>query len=121
MEFSYPSRPETKVLNGLNLDVSKGLSVALVGPSGCGKSTVIQLLLRLYDPTSGNIYLDGDEISSLKIATLRHQLAIVSQVLYKEIQVNTKGSSAFKNCFSTLFKHFVQSTDVLILISTTML
>lgn len=55
VEFCYPNRPDTAVLQGLALTVGQGHSVALVGPSGCGKSTCIQLLQRLYDPILGDI------------------------------------------------------------------
>ncbi|XP_078355076.1 ATP-dependent translocase ABCB1-like, partial [Oculina patagonica] len=53
IEFIYPSRPDVKILNSLNLTVESGLTVALVGESGCGKSTVVKLLQRFYDPNSG--------------------------------------------------------------------
>ncbi|KAK6625886.1 hypothetical protein RUM43_006185 [Polyplax serrata] len=79
VEFTYRTRPDIQVLRGLDLDISKGQSIALVGPSGCGKSTVIQLLQRLYDPSAGKIYIDNEDISSLKISTLRRQFGIVSQ------------------------------------------
>lgn len=55
MKFNYPNRPEVKILQGLNLAVEKGETLALVGSSGCGKSTVVQLLERFYDPLSGEI------------------------------------------------------------------
>jgi ABC-type multidrug transport system fused ATPase/permease subunit len=55
VEFSYPTRPNTRVLQGLNADVLEGQTVALVGKSGCGKSTCIQLLERFYDPASGSV------------------------------------------------------------------
>ncbi|NWU32603.1 MDR1 protein, partial [Dyaphorophyia castanea] len=55
--FNYPNRPEVKILQGLNLKVEKGQTLALVGSSGCGKSTVVQLLERFYDP------LDGEMVS----------------------------------------------------------
>ena len=51
--FSYPARPEVQVLNGLDLEIKIGQTVALVGPSGCGKSTVVQLLQRFYDTAGG--------------------------------------------------------------------
>lgn len=51
--FNYPNRPEVKILQGLNLKVEKGQTLALVGSSGCGKSTVVQLLERFYEPLSG--------------------------------------------------------------------
>lgn len=53
VHFYYPTRPNITVLQGLNVDVLKGQTVALVGHSGCGKSTCIQLLERFYDPVSG--------------------------------------------------------------------
>ena len=51
--FTYPARPDVQVLNGLDLEVKAGQTVALVGPSGCGKSTVIQLLQRFYNFNGG--------------------------------------------------------------------
>ena len=53
MKFSYPTRPEVTVLNGLNITIDPGQTVALVGSSGCGKSTCVQLLERFYDPKEG--------------------------------------------------------------------
>jgi len=55
VEFRYPTRPDAKILNGLDLEVLKGQTVALVGHSGCGKSTCVQLLQRYYDPDEGSI------------------------------------------------------------------
>jgi ABC-type multidrug transport system fused ATPase/permease subunit len=55
IEFTYPTRPNAKVLKGLNFKVSKGQTVALVGSSGCGKSTCIQLLERFYDCNEGEV------------------------------------------------------------------
>lgn len=55
VEFSYPTRPNQKVLRGMNIKVEAGKTVALVGASGCGKSTILQLMQRFYDPSSGNI------------------------------------------------------------------
>ena len=55
VEFKYPARPNVPVLQGLNLSVKPGQTLALVGPSGCGKSTVVSLLERFYDPIKGNV------------------------------------------------------------------
>ena len=55
VHFTYPNRPDTKVLNGLSLKAEKGETVALVGSSGCGKSTSIQLIERFYDCTQGKV------------------------------------------------------------------
>uniref|UniRef100_A0A8C9VRZ6 ATP-binding cassette, sub-family B (MDR/TAP), member 4 n=1 Tax=Scleropages formosus TaxID=113540 RepID=A0A8C9VRZ6_SCLFO len=77
--FHYPSRPEVPILQGLNLQVKKGQTLALVGGSGCGKSTTIQLLERLYDPLEGCVALDERDAKELNIHWLRAQMGIVSQ------------------------------------------
>ncbi|XP_065485891.1 ATP-dependent translocase ABCB1-like isoform X2 [Caloenas nicobarica] len=77
--FNYPNRPQVKILQGLNLNVEKGQTLALVGSSGCGKSTVVQLLERFYDPLSGEMLLDGKNSKTLNIQWLRAQIGIVSQ------------------------------------------
>ena len=57
--FSYPARPDVQVMQGLDLEVKVGQTVALVGPSGCGKSTVVQLLQRFYNPSAGQVSLNN--------------------------------------------------------------
>lgn len=79
VEFRYPTRPNLAVLQGLNLDIHKGHTIALVGPSGCGKSTCIQLLLRYYDPDAGSVEVDGIPTTEMTIGKLRSYLGIVSQ------------------------------------------
>ncbi|KAH1027743.1 hypothetical protein HUJ05_001197 [Dendroctonus ponderosae] len=79
IHFSYPTRDSIEVLKGLDLSVLQGKTVALVGPSGCGKSTIIHLLERFYDPASGTVSLDEDDIKSITLASLRSHLGIVSQ------------------------------------------
>jgi ATP-binding cassette subfamily B (MDR/TAP) protein 1 len=79
VHFRYPTRPEQPVLRGLDLHIKPGQYVALVGSSGCGKSTTIGLLERFYDPLSGAIFLDGQDISKLNLADYRSHLALVSQ------------------------------------------
>lgn len=79
VHFRYPTRPNVPVLRGLNLTVKPGQYVALVGASGCGKSTTIALMERFYDPLAGGIYVDGKEISQLKLSQYRSFLALVSQ------------------------------------------
>ncbi|NXR72816.1 MDR1 protein, partial [Pycnonotus jocosus] len=79
IHFSYPSRPDVKILKGLNLKVQTGKTIALVGASGCGKSTTIQLLQRFYDPDQGEITLDGRDIRTLNTKWLRENIGIVSQ------------------------------------------
>ncbi|KAG5894750.1 hypothetical protein JTB14_032640 [Gonioctena quinquepunctata] len=79
INFSYPTRPSVSILNGLDLTIFQGKTVALVGPSGCGKSTIIQLLERSYDPVHGEISIGGEDTRSMDISFLRSQLGIVSQ------------------------------------------
>ncbi|XP_044861604.1 ATP-dependent translocase ABCB1-like [Mauremys mutica] len=79
IHFSYPSRPDVKILKGLNLKVQSGKTIALVGSSDCGKSTAIQLLQRFYDPVQGEITLDGRDIRTLNIKWLRERIGLVSQ------------------------------------------
>ncbi|XP_072507688.1 ATP-dependent translocase ABCB1 isoform X2 [Notamacropus eugenii] len=79
VHFSYPSRKEVKILKGLNLKVNSGQTVALVGNSGCGKSTTVQLIQRLYDPTEGEVTIDGQDIRSLNVRYLREITGVVSQ------------------------------------------
>jgi subfamily B ATP-binding cassette protein MsbA len=76
--FTYPGGAEP-VLKAVSLDVSPGETIALVGPSGAGKTTLINLLPRFLEPTAGEIRLDGIPLRSLSRASLRRQLALVSQ------------------------------------------
>jgi ATP-binding cassette subfamily B protein len=77
--FRYPGRPDTSALDGFDLAVEPGETVALVGPSGAGKTTVFQLLLRFYDPRSGRVLLDGVDIARVDPAALRARLGVVPQ------------------------------------------
>ncbi|KAM4636210.1 ATP-dependent translocase ABCB1-like [Discoglossus pictus] len=79
VKFVYPTRPNVPVLQGLNIKLFKGQTLALVGSSGCGKSTSIQLLERFYDPIDGQVLADGFDTKSLNLRWLRSQLGIVSQ------------------------------------------
>ncbi|PYE85453.1 ABC transporter transmembrane domain-containing protein [Pseudoroseicyclus aestuarii] len=79
VHFHYPSRPDTAALDGVSFDIRPGETVALVGPSGAGKSTVIQLLLRFWDPASGEVRLDGVPLDRMARQDFRHALALVPQ------------------------------------------
>ncbi len=68
VSFNYPSRPRQPTLSHFNLDVAAGETVALVGPSGAGKSTVLQLLLRFYDVSSGEVLIDGVPVRAPRVA-----------------------------------------------------
>lgn len=77
--FSYPSRPDDQVLKGLSFSVKPGETVAIVGPSGAGKSTLFSLILRFYDPQSGQVLLDGVNIADAALDSLRGSIALVPQ------------------------------------------
>lgn len=79
LEFSYPSRPTAKVLNGLNLHLPAGKTTALVGASGSGKSTVVGLLERWYEPSAGEILLDGTSIRDYNVKWMRERMRLVQQ------------------------------------------
>ncbi|KAJ6803456.1 PGP1 isoform X1 [Iris pallida] len=79
VEFAYPSRPDAPVLRGFSLNVAAGKTMALVGSSGSGKSTVVSLIERFYDPTSGQVLVDGHDIRGVKLRWLREQIGLVSQ------------------------------------------
>ena len=79
LRFAYPSRPQHFALDGINLTVSAGETLALVGPSGAGKSTLFDLLLRFFDPQEGEIRIEGVPILELDPADLRRCFALVSQ------------------------------------------
>lgn len=79
VHFRYPTRLGVPVLRGLNLEAKPGSYCALVGSSGCGKSTSIQLIERFYDPKAGRILVDGHDIQTINIKSLRKHIALVSQ------------------------------------------
>jgi ATP-binding cassette subfamily B protein len=79
LSFNYPSRPDTRALDGFDLEIAPGETVAFVGPSGAGKSTVFQLLLRFYDPASGRILIDGVDIAQADPVAVRAQVGFVPQ------------------------------------------
>jgi ATP-binding cassette subfamily B protein len=79
VHFHYPSRPQQPVLQGLDVDIPAGATVALVGPSGAGKSTVFALLQRFYEIQAGRILLDGHAVGGLTLASLRGSIAVVPQ------------------------------------------
>lgn len=74
--FAYDREP---VLRNINLRVNAGQIIAIVGPTGAGKSTLLDLLARFYDPTEGDIYIDGISLKKIKLASLLRHIAIVGQ------------------------------------------
>lgn len=81
VRFAYrdPGQNETVVLKDIDFKVRAGESVAIVGPSGSGKTTLTSLLLRLYEPNAGSVRIDGQDIRSYTIASMRKQIAVVPQ------------------------------------------
>jgi ATP-binding cassette subfamily B protein len=77
VKFAY--QPGQRVLEGIDFEVAPGQRVALVGPSGMGKSTLVNLLLRLYDPSEGRILIDGRDVREYTLASLRAQISVVLQ------------------------------------------
>lgn len=77
VSFGYGGGP--RLLNGFNMAIPAGKRVAVVGPSGAGKSTILNLILRLYDPTAGRIAIDGTDIAGVTRGSLRGQMAVVFQ------------------------------------------
>ena len=86
--FSY--RAGQPVLDGVTLDVAAGETVALVGPNGCGKSTLLGLLPRFYDPDHGSILIDGVDVRTANLRSLRRQIGLVTQdtVLFDDTVFN---------------------------------
>lgn len=80
VSFSYV--PEAPVLNDFDLEVAGGQLVALVGPNGAGKSTVLSMLPRFLDPDQGRVFIDGQDVGAVSLASLRRQVGIVTKETY---------------------------------------
>lgn len=91
ISFSYPARPNVSALHRLSFRVAPGETVAIVGPSGAGKSTIFSLLLRYYDPDSGEVLIDGTDIRRADPSAVRERIAIVPQ------EVTVLAASAAEN------------------------
>ena len=120
--FAYPSAPDFKICNGYSLVIPAGTSCALCGPSGAGKSTIIQLLERYYDPQAGTVLVDGIDIRTINVRSLRQQIGLVGQepmlfmgtiadnialgkggdATQEEIDAATKAASAYEFITQTL-------------------
>ena len=79
VHFTYPMRPDKAAIHDFTLDVESGKTIALVGPSGAGKTTIFQLLLRFYDPTTGAVLLNGNDLRHYPLSQLRGMIGIVPQ------------------------------------------
>jgi ABC-type multidrug transport system fused ATPase/permease subunit len=80
--FSYASAEGRAALRGVNLEAKPGEVVALVGPSGAGKSTIVNLVLRFYDAREGQVLLDGRDVRTLRLASLRAAIGLVPQEIF---------------------------------------
>jgi ATP-binding cassette, subfamily B, multidrug efflux pump len=93
LHFDYGRNRRAGVLRGIDLTIAPGERVGLVGASGAGKSTFVNLLLRFYDPASGRIVIDGQDIAGVTQESLRGQIAMVTQdtsLLHRSIRDNIK-------------------------------
>ncbi|KFY64358.1 hypothetical protein V497_01773 [Pseudogymnoascus sp. VKM F-4516 (FW-969)] len=79
VHFAYPTRPAVDIFSGLDFTIPSGSNVAIVGPSGGGKSTIGSLLLRFYNPTSGQVFINGVDISTMNGKSLRRRIGMVGQ------------------------------------------
>ncbi len=77
VQFAY--KPGHPVLEGLNLEIERGETIAVVGPNGCGKSTLVNLIPRFYDATSGTITIDGTPLADVRLRDLRRRIGLVTQ------------------------------------------
>jgi ABC-type multidrug transport system fused ATPase/permease subunit len=89
--FSYPSRPDIQVLKDVSISIKPGEKIALVGPSGTGKSTIVQLLMRYYEPSSGQVLVNNQNITGFDVSDFRRNIAIVPQ------EVMLFGGSIYEN------------------------
>jgi ATP-binding cassette, subfamily B, multidrug efflux pump len=77
--FAYPASPENPVLEGVSFEARRGQTIGIVGPPGSGKSTIAHLIPRFYDVTGGRITLDGQDIRSVTLKSLRRSVVVVQQ------------------------------------------
>ncbi|CAM4742023.1 unnamed protein product [Rotaria magnacalcarata] len=91
VNFAYPARSDVPVLHDLNLVAHAGEITALIGANGCGKSTCVSLLLRFYNPSSGNIKINGQSICEYNLKQLRENIGIVNQEPKYETLVGERG------------------------------
>jgi ABC transporter fused permease/ATP-binding protein len=82
VKFSYPSRPDLTVLDGVTFEALPGEQIALVGPSGAGKSTLVSLILRFYNASAGEIFYDEKPAEQYGLSELRNQMAVVPQDVF---------------------------------------
>ncbi len=79
VDFAYPDTPDRPALTGVSFRAERGQTIGLIGPPGSGKSTIAALIPRYYDPTGGQILIDGQDVGAVTLASLRKQVAVVAQ------------------------------------------
>lgn len=95
VRFGYNGKP---VINGLNFKIPSCSWIGIAGPSGCGKTTLVNLILRLYDPNTGRICLDGLDLKEIELRSLRGRIAIAAQQpLLFDVSVKENISYGFKD------------------------
>ncbi len=79
VQFAYPDKPEEIVIKDFSAHVQPGQKVAIVGPTGAGKTTLVNLLMRFYETTGGDILIDGNSIRDMKRSEVHDQFGMVLQ------------------------------------------
>lgn len=79
VSFSYPDDPDTEVLHNLNMEIPAGSSIAIVGRTGSGKTSLVKLIARLYDPSEGEVIIDGKPLNKLALRDTRSEIGFVPQ------------------------------------------
>lgn len=93
--FGYNGKP---IIKGLNFSIPLGFRIGVAGPSGCGKTTLINLILRLYDPEKGEIYLDGSNLKEISLVSLRKKTAIaIQQPFLFDVSIRNNISYGLRN------------------------
>jgi subfamily B ATP-binding cassette protein MsbA len=78
VSFGYPGQ-DAPAIDGVSLDITHGQTVAFVGPNGCGKTTLLSMIPRLFDPDQGRVTIDGTDIRTVRLRSLRRQIGVVAQ------------------------------------------
>jgi ATP-binding cassette, subfamily B, bacterial len=109
VSFHYP-QTQTKVLQGIDLQITRGQHVAIVGENGAGKTTLIKLLTGLYKPTSGSITLDGVDLSDIQIASWHRRVAVLHQDFQYYIFTDVENNVYFGDVSKPLDRDLLKSS-----------
>tara|TARA_B100000989_G_C19494668_1_gene451430 strand:- start:697 stop:1581 length:885 start_codon:yes stop_codon:yes gene_type:complete len=121
INFSYYTNKDNKVLNNINIKINGGKMTALVGQSGSGKSTILSLIPRIYDPKSGVIEIDGQNIKDVNLFSLRKEISIVDQnvtlfddTIFNNIKYakpNAHDEEIYKSAQLSMCSEFIENLD----------